>query len=197
MWRYVKSGYGGPPSLWRPLHPAQHGAGQSDSHAPAGYAGFRLPPLALQYSQSPIPKISPSPITAPACVPSGLSRFLQANRARRASPPLLASRCSTVIRCYRKSGKSPCRCTGKAIIQIVARLCRAPASNQPQKTPIHQPENKPGQGSRTATLRRLRSLPTAAPRSQAYINSNSQADAKADYRIRSTNIIPVPQKKRP
>ena len=43
-------------------------------------------------------------------------------------------------------------------------------------------------------FRRLHSLPTAAPRSQPYINSNSQADAKADYRIRSTNIIPVPQK---
>ena len=28
-------------------------------------------------------------------------------------------------------GKSPCRLTGKANIQIVVRLCRAPASNQP------------------------------------------------------------------
>ena len=32
--RYVKSGFGGPPYLWRPLHAAQYGAGQSDSHAP-------------------------------------------------------------------------------------------------------------------------------------------------------------------
>ncbi len=119
-------------------HPAQHGAGQSDSHAPTGYAGCRLPPLVLQYSQSPIPKITPSPITAPACVRSGLSRFLQAKRACRASPPLLASRSSTVIRRPRKSGNSPCQSTGKANIQIVARLCRAPASNQPQKN-THPP----------------------------------------------------------
>ena len=32
--RYVKSGFGGPPYLWRPLHAAQYGAGQSLSHAP-------------------------------------------------------------------------------------------------------------------------------------------------------------------
>ena len=69
--------------------------------------------------------------TAPACVRSGLSRFLQAKRASRASPPLLASRRSTATRCSRKSGKSPCRSTGKANIQIVVRLCRASASNQP------------------------------------------------------------------
>ena len=31
---YVKSGFGGPPYLWRPLHATQYGAGQSDSHAP-------------------------------------------------------------------------------------------------------------------------------------------------------------------
>jgi len=69
--------------------------------------------------------------TAPVCVRSGLSRFLQAKRASRASPPLLASRRSTATRCSRKSGKSPCRSTGKANIQIVVRLCRASASNQP------------------------------------------------------------------
>ena len=35
-------------------------------------------------------------------------------------------------------GKLPCRSTGKANIQIVARLCRAPDSNQPQKN-THPP----------------------------------------------------------
>ena len=54
--RYVKSGFGGPPYLWRLLHPARNGAGQSDSHAPTGCAGCRLPPLVLQYSQAPHPE---------------------------------------------------------------------------------------------------------------------------------------------
>ena len=116
--------------------------------------------------------------------------------------------CKQVLRgkpLSRNGGKSPCRSTGKANIQIVVRLCRAPASNQPpckklsalQNNHHRSSQNKPGQGSRTATLRRLRSLPTAAPRRQPYINSNSQADAKSDYRIRSTNINTCPSKKRP
>ncbi len=42
--------------------------------------------------------------------------------------------CKQVLRgkpLSRNGGKSPCRSTGKANIQIVVRLCRAPASNQP------------------------------------------------------------------
>jgi len=43
--RYVKSGYGGPPYLWRPLHAAQYGAGQSDSHAPQATRAADCRPL--------------------------------------------------------------------------------------------------------------------------------------------------------
>ena len=95
-------------------------------------ATLRQTPLAADCrpSSSSIPKARS---TAPACVRSGLSRFLQAKRACRASPPLLASRRSGVNRSSRKSGKSPCRSTGKANIQIVARLRRAPASNKPSR----------------------------------------------------------------
>ena len=138
MWRYVKSGYGGQPSLWRPLHPAQHGAWQSDSHAPAGYAGCRLPPLALQYSQSPIPKISPSPINRTSL---RSLRAVTLFASKKSVPRQPSAPCKPVLSgkpVSRKSGKSPCRSTGKANIQIVARLCRAPASNQPQKN-THPP----------------------------------------------------------
>ena len=43
--RYVKSGFGGPPYLWRPLHAAQYGAGQSDSHAPQATRAADCRPL--------------------------------------------------------------------------------------------------------------------------------------------------------
>ena len=138
MWRYVKSGYGGPPSLWRPLHPAQHGAGQSDSHAPPGYAGFRLPPLVLPYSQSPIPKISPSPINRTSL---RSLRAVTLFASKKSVPRQPSAPCKQVLRgnpMLSNGGKSPCRITGKANIQIVARLCRAPAPNQPQKN-THPP----------------------------------------------------------
>ncbi|NMW21779.1 MAG: hypothetical protein HKK67_09140 [Chlorobiaceae bacterium] len=52
-----------------------------------------------------------------------------------------------------------------------------------------------GQGSRTATLRRLRGLPTAAPCTPPSVKSKPEATAKADYRLRSTNPIPAHQPK--
>ena len=131
MWRYVKSGFGGPPSLWRPLHPAQHGAGQSDSRAPSGSAGFRLPPLFLHYSQSPIPKISPSPINRTSL---RSLRAVTLFASKKSAPRQPFTPCKQVLRgnpMLSNSGKSPCRSTGKANIQIVARLRRAPASNKP------------------------------------------------------------------
>ena len=139
---YVKSGFGEPPYLWRLLQTAQNGAWQPGSHAPTGYAGCLT--AAPRISAIVTPQSRPSSqalSTAPACVRSGLSRFLQAKRACRASPPLLASRCSTVIRCYRKSGKSPCRSTGKANIQVVASgfvtlLARENRASSPPK-PCH------------------------------------------------------------
>ena len=79
--------------------------------------------------------------------------------------------------------------------QAQAPLRRAPASNQPSRKkrpkhqersalPInHQPQNRPGQGSRSATLRRLRSLPTAAPRSQPTTNPISQHSTTKQYHI--------------
>ena len=133
MWRYVKSGYGGPPSLWRPLHPAQHGAGQSDSRAPSGSAGFRLPPLFLHYSQSPIPKISPSPINRTSL---RSLRAVTLFASKKSAPRQPFTPCKQVLRgnpMLSNSGKSPCRSTGKANIQIVVRLCRAPASNKPSR----------------------------------------------------------------
>jgi len=81
--------------------------------------------------------------TAPACVRSGLSRFLQAKRACRASPPLLASRCSTATRRSRKSGKSPCRSTGKANIQVVARLRLAPVQTNHPARSTHNNKSAP------------------------------------------------------
>ena len=46
---------------------------------------------------------------------------------------------------------------------------KRPKHQERSALPInHQPQNRPGQGSRTATLRRLHSLPSAAPRSQPY-----------------------------
>jgi hypothetical protein len=122
----------------------------------------------------------------------GLSRFLQAKRACRASPPLLASRCSTATRRPRKSGKSPCRSTSKAKFNIVARLCRASASNQPSP-PITRPppHNIPGQGKSDSDAPQAPHAADCRP-SQSSINKwQPQADTKADYRIRSTNPIPA------
>jgi len=127
MWRYVKSGYGGPPSLWRPLHPAQHGAGQSVSHAPSGSAGCRLPPLALQYSQSPIPKILPSPINRTSLRSLRAVTLFASKKGEPRQPSAPCKQALRVKPVSRNGGKSPCRSTGKANIQIVARLCRAPA----------------------------------------------------------------------
>ena len=202
MWRYVKSGYGGPPSLWRPLHPAQHGAGQSDSHAPQAPRSADCRPSSSSIPKAPSRRSRQARSTAPACVRFGLSRFLQAKRACRASPPLLASRCSEENPYHVMAANRPAGVPARRIFRYSPGYAGLLPKTNPharsallsRTTTIGHPQNKPGQGSRTATLRRLRTLPTAAPRSQPYINSNFQADAKADYRIRSTNIIPVLQK---
>ena len=93
-------------NFWRATVPFGVPSIQPSTGQGSRTATLRQAPQAADYrpSSSSIPKAlsrrsRQARSTAPACVRSGLSRFLQAKRACRASPPLLASRCSEVIRC--------------------------------------------------------------------------------------------------
>ena len=178
MWRYVKSGYGGQPYLWRLLHPAQHGAWQSDSHAPAGYAGCRLPPLVLQYSQSPIPKITPSPINRTSL---RSLRAVTLFASKKGEPRQPSAPCKQAL----KAGERLASWRQIALPEYRqvehSGSCSALPSSSLKPTPMQEalcsPEQPPSVIRRTnrggaveqPRSVRLRSLSTAAPRSQQTI----------------------------
>ena len=131
--RYVKSGFGGPPYLWRLLQTAQHGAWQPVSHAPTGYAGC----LTAAPRTSIFPSSHPEALAKPDNRTSLRSlRAVTLFASKKSAPRQPFTPCKQVLRgnpMLSNSGKSPCRSTGKANIQIVVRLCRAPASNKPSR----------------------------------------------------------------
>ena len=132
MLRYVKSGFGGPPYLWRLLQTAQNGAWQPVSHAPKGYAGCLT--AAPRISAIVTPQSRPSSQTrppAPSCSSSPAVTLFASKKSVPRQPFASTRRRSEITRRSPQCGKSPCRSTGKANIQIVVRLRRAPASNKP------------------------------------------------------------------
>ena len=121
MLRYVKSGFGGPPYLWRLLQTAQNGAWQPVSHAPTGYAGSLTAAPRTSVFPGPIPKISPSPINRTSL---RSLRAVTLFASKKSEPRQPSAPCKQVLIAgerLQKSGKSPCRRTGKANFNIVAR----------------------------------------------------------------------------
>jgi len=94
-----------------------------------------------------LPTAAPSPPVFPKPHPEDLAKpdnraSLRSLRAvtlfasKKSAPRQPSAPCKQVLRgkpVSHNGGKSPCRSTGKANIQIVARLCRAPASNKPSR----------------------------------------------------------------
>ena len=119
---YVKSGFGGPPYLWRLLQTAQNGAWQPVSHAPTGYVGCLT--AAPRISAIVTPQSRPSSPTrppAPSCSSSRAVTLFASKKSVPRQPFASTRRRSEITRRSPQCGKSPCRSTGKANIQIVAR----------------------------------------------------------------------------
>ena len=134
---YVKSGFGGPPYLWRLLQTAQNGAWQPVSHAPTGYAGC----LTAAPRTSVFPSSHPEALAKPDNRTSLRSlRAVTLFASKKSVPRQPSAPCKQVLNCnpmLSNSVKSPCRSTGKANIytapvQAPARLRQAllSASNQ-------------------------------------------------------------------
>ena len=133
---YVKSGFGGPPYLWRLLQTAQNGAWQPVSHAPTGYAGCLT--AAPRISAIVTPQSRPSSPTrppAPSCSSSRAVTLFASKKSVPRQPFASTRRRSEATRCSPQCGKSPCRSTGKANIQVVARLrCASTQTNHPARS---------------------------------------------------------------
>ena len=141
---YVKSGFGGPPYLWRTLHAAQYRAGKRASQAlQVPLATVNRPVLTRTHHKARAHCYSrenhqPQPIsqpsrqarsTAPSCSSSRAGTLFAKKRAKSAyQPSASARRRFRINRRSPKSGKAPCRSTGKANVNVIARLRRALAS---------------------------------------------------------------------